>query len=206
MTTDAISKDPNTGHGHVRLRPDGVKARCGGPGLCAECSRELAQMEAKQREKAQPSAMLSSKERGDQFRVVQSPSPLSPCMFCGSPAELSQRQRGESDIWDSAVSCSNADGVDRDECPLFYPPESFYHETKREAVAYWNKWAQQRAAPETKPARDADHCDYPDCEQHWKGLLFDCVQGWLKGDNVVGPMQIAMRALGLPEKASDGAR
>jgi hypothetical protein len=22
-------------------------------------------------------------------------------------------------------------------------------------------------AVETKPARDADHCDYPDCEQHW---------------------------------------
>jgi len=151
-----------------------------------------------------PECTVSSKERGDQFRVVQSPSPLSPCMFCGSPAELSQRQRGESDIWDSAVSCSNADGVDRDECPLFYPPESFYHETKREAVAYWNKWAQQRAAHETKPARDADHCDYPDCEQHWKGLLFDCVQGWLKGDNVVGPMQIAMRALGLPEKATGG--
>jgi hypothetical protein len=35
--------DPrNTGHGHVRPRPDGVKARCGGPALCAECARELA--------------------------------------------------------------------------------------------------------------------------------------------------------------------
>lgn len=30
----------NTGHGHVWARPDGVKARCGGPGLCKECSRE----------------------------------------------------------------------------------------------------------------------------------------------------------------------
>lgn len=32
----------NTGHGHVTPRPDGVKARCGGPGLCNQCSRELA--------------------------------------------------------------------------------------------------------------------------------------------------------------------
>lgn len=32
----------NTGHGHVRPRPDGVKARCGGPALCSECARELA--------------------------------------------------------------------------------------------------------------------------------------------------------------------
>lgn len=32
----------NTGHGHVRPRPDGRRARCGGPGICAECSREKA--------------------------------------------------------------------------------------------------------------------------------------------------------------------
>lgn len=27
----------NTGHGHVWPRPDGVKARCGGPRLCKKC-------------------------------------------------------------------------------------------------------------------------------------------------------------------------
>jgi hypothetical protein len=32
----------NTGHGHVSPRPDGQKARCGGPGLCSECAREAA--------------------------------------------------------------------------------------------------------------------------------------------------------------------
>lgn len=30
----------NTGHGHVWERPDGFKARCGGPGLCKECSSD----------------------------------------------------------------------------------------------------------------------------------------------------------------------
>lgn len=30
-----------SGHGHVTPNPDGTKARCGGPGLCPECSREL---------------------------------------------------------------------------------------------------------------------------------------------------------------------
>jgi hypothetical protein len=30
----------NSGHGHVWPRPDGMKARCGGPGLCAECSHD----------------------------------------------------------------------------------------------------------------------------------------------------------------------
>lgn len=36
----------NTGHGHVWKRPDGMKARCGGPGMCAECSRDKAALTA----------------------------------------------------------------------------------------------------------------------------------------------------------------
>ena len=28
------------GHGHVFPRADGAKARCGGPGICPECSRD----------------------------------------------------------------------------------------------------------------------------------------------------------------------
>ncbi|UIS65432.1 hypothetical protein [Acidovorax phage AP1] len=32
----------NTGHGHVFPRPDGVKARCGGPGICNQCSIDAA--------------------------------------------------------------------------------------------------------------------------------------------------------------------
>jgi hypothetical protein len=34
----------NTGHGWVVPRDDGMKARCGGPGLCAECRRERASL------------------------------------------------------------------------------------------------------------------------------------------------------------------
>jgi len=49
----------NTGHGHVHPRPDGVKARCGGPALCAQCSREAAEQAilTKQAELAQPVAL-----------------------------------------------------------------------------------------------------------------------------------------------------
>jgi hypothetical protein len=32
----------NDGHGHVRPRPDGVLARCGGPAICRECALEAA--------------------------------------------------------------------------------------------------------------------------------------------------------------------
>lgn len=34
----------NSGHGHVRPRPDGVKARCGGPMMCRICAKELDDM------------------------------------------------------------------------------------------------------------------------------------------------------------------
>lgn len=30
----------NTGHGHVFPRPDGARARCGGPGMCPVCSAD----------------------------------------------------------------------------------------------------------------------------------------------------------------------
>jgi len=35
----------NIGHGHVFPRPDGARARCGGPGLCKVCAQDLAKAE-----------------------------------------------------------------------------------------------------------------------------------------------------------------
>lgn len=32
----------NVGHGHVFPRPDGLKARCGGPGFCPTCNADRA--------------------------------------------------------------------------------------------------------------------------------------------------------------------
>ncbi|WP_141218017.1 hypothetical protein [Bordetella genomosp. 6] len=37
----------NSGHGHVWDRPDGLKARCGGPGICSQCSRDQAAQQGK---------------------------------------------------------------------------------------------------------------------------------------------------------------
>lgn len=34
---------PNTGHGHVYPRQDGVVAKCGGPSFCEECKTDLAE-------------------------------------------------------------------------------------------------------------------------------------------------------------------
>lgn len=38
----------NEGHGHVYPRPDGVVAKCGGPGLCEICSADLLQKLSRQ--------------------------------------------------------------------------------------------------------------------------------------------------------------
>ena len=31
----------NTGHGWVWIRPDHMRARCGGPALCAQCDQDM---------------------------------------------------------------------------------------------------------------------------------------------------------------------
>lgn len=46
--------ESNTGHGHVWPRPDGLKARCGGPVLCAECARDAAQKAVEERGQSKP--------------------------------------------------------------------------------------------------------------------------------------------------------
>jgi hypothetical protein len=34
--------NPNSGHGLVHPRPDGMRFRCGGARMCAQCAREQA--------------------------------------------------------------------------------------------------------------------------------------------------------------------
>jgi len=43
VTEDSPEKVPftNTGHGHAWPRPDGHKARCGGPTMCQECAEDV---------------------------------------------------------------------------------------------------------------------------------------------------------------------
>ncbi|NII73204.1 hypothetical protein FHW84_001773 [Dyella sp. SG562] len=39
---DTLRVGTNSGHGHAWARPDGMKARCGGPALCSQCARDQA--------------------------------------------------------------------------------------------------------------------------------------------------------------------
>jgi len=41
---EEVMEHANVGHGHVYLRADGYLARCRGPRMCSECSKELSQV------------------------------------------------------------------------------------------------------------------------------------------------------------------
>jgi ribA/ribD-fused uncharacterized protein len=90
--------------------------------------------------------MTRSDER---FRHVETEAVILPCNWCGSPAQLWQRSNANG-VWSSAVMCTNqggGSGSPQDECPLYLPPESFYHARKVEAIDYWNRWIRNRNAP-----------------------------------------------------------
>ena len=48
LTLRTADRNPNTGHGHVYPRPDGNKARCGGPHMCSECALDFVRKNAEQ--------------------------------------------------------------------------------------------------------------------------------------------------------------
>jgi hypothetical protein len=62
-----MAEGMNTGHGHVNPRPDGVKTRCGGPGICAECARDYVR---KQERKGQPWPTGMRLHDGDNWDVL----------------------------------------------------------------------------------------------------------------------------------------
>ncbi|MEA8655801.1 hypothetical protein PZS84_32205, partial [Pseudomonas aeruginosa] len=57
----------NVGHGHVFPRADGVKMRCGGPGLSPECSADASRARAAL---AQPSPAQAEKAEVERPEVV----------------------------------------------------------------------------------------------------------------------------------------
>ncbi|WP_260477194.1 hypothetical protein [Pseudomonas aeruginosa] len=64
----------NVGHGHVFPRADGVKMRCGGPGLCSECTADASRARAAL---AQPSPAQAEAERPELWAVhAQGPDEL----------------------------------------------------------------------------------------------------------------------------------
>lgn len=67
----------NVGHGHVFPRADGVKMRCGGPGLCSECTADASRARAALAQPSPAQAEQAEPERPEvvawQYRVTAGP-------------------------------------------------------------------------------------------------------------------------------------
>jgi hypothetical protein len=65
--------NPNTGHGHVFERPDGVRMRCGGPALCADCARDQVRKDQSLKSTTHPDQFLTAGEvsRRDNKRLIE---------------------------------------------------------------------------------------------------------------------------------------
>jgi len=61
-----MTSNQNVGHGHVFPRPDGMKARCGGPAMCSECAKDLARKYASEVEASVPLSTYESAVKGRQ--------------------------------------------------------------------------------------------------------------------------------------------
>lgn len=91
------------------------------------------------------SAHFESIRRGD-FQ----PSGISPCPLCGAKAAVWHESATPDSPVMKVVMCENEDFVVDPEdsllstkCLFYLPPQSFYHDRMVDAVAYWNRYADE---------------------------------------------------------------
>ena len=99
----------------------------------------------------------------DQYRpmVPQPTEPTHRCPLCGSPAQVWEFSEKPDDIVTRVVMCDRGDdlgprdGMAYCGCVLYMPPNDFYKGTGRDAVRYWNAYAeaceQARELPTSYP-------------------------------------------------------
>lgn len=89
----------NKGHGHAWTRPDGMKARCGGPGMCKECARDAAMVAAvgplsKKTREEQEAAAKTAAMSAD-IAALAHPAAEKPCVFAAIEALAQQAREDE---------------------------------------------------------------------------------------------------------------
>lgn len=85
----------------------------------------------------------------DMYKQIDIPQGVSllPCPCCGMDAQLWRYAKSETDPSTPVVMCENGDkfgpqdGMANEGCLLYMPPDNFYRATIREAVKYWNEYA-----------------------------------------------------------------
>ena len=85
----------------------------------------------------------------EMYKQIDTPQGVSllPCPCCGMDAKLWRYAKSETDSSTPVVMCENGDklgpqdGHANEGCLLYMPPDNFYRATIREAVRYWNEYA-----------------------------------------------------------------
>lgn len=84
----SVGERQNMGHGHVFPRPDGIRMRCGGPGICSECSKDKAALIV------QTKVELVQKQEENELRHSAS-----------SQSTLKSEQKKAAEAFDVVLSC-----------------------------------------------------------------------------------------------------
>lgn len=94
------------------------------------------------------------------------PATIRPCPICGKRGEVWQYAKTPHHQLQRAVMCTNGEAFgpqikDGGElftgCILYMPPNSFYRPTTKEAVRYWNEYADALTAQRTAPLPELQH-------------------------------------------------
>jgi hypothetical protein len=108
----------------------------------------------------------------DDYKPLQTPDgiTLERCPLCHSEAALWQYSTSPAAPRKLLACCSHGepigpqDGLVNEGCLLYMPPDNFYRETIRDAVRYWNEFAQaltaMRAAADPSEPTDAQRLDW----------------------------------------------
>ncbi|MDY1215922.1 hypothetical protein ACM8BJ_07550 [Pseudomonas aeruginosa] len=176
----------NVGHGHVLPRADGVKMRCGGPGLCSECTADASRARAAL---AQPSPKCATCNDSGQI-VVSGPHyqgefqppeyETEPCDMCAQPSPA-QAEQAEAERPEVVARVVHSNPVVLGQCgPLNANDELMTVAQHAASVARWaemfNRVEQQRDAAMARVAELEAHCvrlGQGGAERYWENRWRD---------------------------------
>lgn len=176
----------NVGHGHVFPRADGVKMRCGGPGLCSECAADAYRARATL---AQPSPKCATCNDSGQI-VVSGPHyqgefqppeyETEPCDMCAQPSPA-QAEQAEAERPEVVARVVHSNPVVLGQCgPLNANDELMTVAQHAASVARWaemfNRVEQQRDAAMARVAELEAHCvrlGQGGAERYWENRWRD---------------------------------
>lgn len=99
----------------------------------------------------------------DEYKQLTTDERMAACPVCGARAHLWQYAETPTVPVQRVVMCSHddrigpRDGLMNEGCLLYMPPDDFYRATARDAIAYWNAFAEALVALRKRTAKARKH-------------------------------------------------